>query len=497
MKNYALLRTPVYVILIICVLLVAFLRISGDTGISHAMIILTSGYEEESLFAIWKFVNGYDAYTDPHNIPYAASYFNWFFYYFYGSIVYVLQAITGFSDDWIPQAGRYISLCGSLWALFISFKIVKLITGRNGLSLFAISVLISYFLGYFTGFWLFTVRPDAWAMALVVTGFWLFVRYMKSGNMAVLVLSAVIFYLAWGFKHSHISVAVGCFIVLLLRKRVAHAIAFAVIPVVLVLITFLFASDAYRFLILESQVGQGLLLHTGTHNLKLAIIKSLNISMTAIAFTLFLLIVYKPRKTLQKLWADDMALTLAVTGLVSFAFFALVAMKAGSSDNYFFTPFSIWAYIVIFTIYRLNYPVYKKWLYSIYGLFSLAYVGLGVLIISGKQGALNHKEMSERYYSIKDVILQNRQPLFVENDNNANLPWINPAERNFVIATTYYLLKQHPEKLEQGGLDSLMHKGYFNTIINVDNVISHNKQGYYIADTVEQQHATLYVWKKR
>lgn len=473
------------------------MRVFGDTGFSQPLIILTSGYEEESLFAIWKFINGQDVYADPHNIPYAASYFNWLFYYSYGSVIKILQSIFGFSDEWIPQVGRYISLCGALWCAFISWKTIKLFCGKNALPVFVISVLISYFFGYFVAFWLFTVRPDIWATALILTGLHLFFRYLNNQKLWLLISSALVFYLAWSFKHNYAGLAMGCFAVLVIRKQYARAIIFALIPVCLVLATYFLSSDAYKYLLIESQLGQGLDLGVGIHNLKMAIIKSLNISATAFIFIVIIIAAYGLKKVSKKILASDIALTLFCCGVVSFPLFLLASFKAGAADNYFFSPFSICLYIVVYVVYTIGESNHKNKLYATYGMLSILYIGLGVLIITGKQGVLNHKELSEKYYEIKDVVEDSRQPVYVYNDNNANLPWLNPSEEHFIIATTYFLLRTEPDKLEEGGIEGLMNKGYFNTIINVNSVNHNNMDKYYLADTITKEHATMYVWQKR
>lgn len=493
MKNYNRLLNPVYVILILCVVVVFAMRVLGNTGFGEPMIILTSGFEEESLFAVWKLINGQDVYADPHNIPFAASYFNWLFYYYYGAIVGGLQYILGFSDSWIPQAGRYLSFFGALWGAFMAGRIVQQITGHKKLSLFAVSAIVSYFLGYLVGFWMFTVRPDIWATAFVMTAFYFFIRYVKEDKFALLLLASILFYVAWGFKHNYAGVAVGCGLFLLFRKKYLHAVILGAIPVVLVLCTYFFGSDDYKYLILESQLGQGFVLRIGMYNLKMAIVKTLNVTATAVFIILITLFAHKGA-TFKKIFKDDIALLLTLCGAFSFVLFFTAAMKAGSADNYFFTTLSVFALIAIYGVHRLQ-GRNKMLVQAVYGLFSIAYIGLGALIITGKQGVTSLEEMSHKYKDIKEVVTASETPVYVENSNNANLPWLNPSETNFVVATTYYILRRDLSSLEEGGMEGLMDKGYFKTIIGVDKVFTEHKEQYYIADTLDTYDATLYVWK--
>src|SRR5260221_372440 len=52
--------------------------------IRFSSIIITSGFEEESLFAIWKWTRGIAIYQNPFAPPFAQSFFNWLFYATYG-----------------------------------------------------------------------------------------------------------------------------------------------------------------------------------------------------------------------------------------------------------------------------------------------------------------------------------------------------------------------------------------------------------------------------
>src|SRR5438105_4217764 len=46
---------------------------------------VTSGCEEESLFAVWRQTHGETVYLDSSRPPYSSAYFNWLFYRGYGT----------------------------------------------------------------------------------------------------------------------------------------------------------------------------------------------------------------------------------------------------------------------------------------------------------------------------------------------------------------------------------------------------------------------------
>ncbi|MFT3846475.1 MAG: hypothetical protein QM725_15565 [Lacibacter sp.] len=483
---------------VLCVLVLFLLRIVLNTGVHSPMHIITSGYEEESLYAIWKYIHSQPVYFDPHKIPFAASYFNWLFYYFYGSVISLLQSIFHFGDEWIPQVGRYITLSGCIFGAVISFKIVNTIIKGETSKLFTASVIISFFFGYLIGFWAFSVRPDVWATSLELAGLYAFILFVKSNKKPYLLLSAFVFYLSWSFKQNFAGVAIGCFFFLLIRKKYKDAALLAIIPSSLVLAAVLIGSEDYFYLLLKSQLKQqGAAFSVGFYNFKLAFIKSFNITATAILLSVILLIHYKAKELITKVYRNDTALLFLLTGVISFVLFALASAKLGASDNYYFSPFAILMMALIYAFHAGSIHLSRGFFNYAYIFTGLFYIYLGVLIISGKQGIVSQHNVSEKYYSVKEVITRFPKPVFVEGDNNANLPWINPGHPNFVLATTYYVLRNDRDKLEEGGIEGLMEKGYFETIINIDKPDEGYKSLYHLSDTVTKDNLKFYIWRKK
>lgn len=484
------------VLVIICVSVLFLMRIFLNTGIYHPMHIITSGYEEESLYAIWKYTHSQPVYFDPHKIPYAASYFNWLFYYSYGTAISLLQAVFHFSDEWVPQAGRYLTLLGCIFGAIISFKIINSVNEGHAKKLLTASVIISFFFGYLTGFWAFSVRPDIWATSLELAGLYAFILYFRNSNKTFLILSAFIFYLSWSFKQNFVGVAMGCFLFLLARKKFADAAILAIIPTGLVLVTLLLGTEDYIYLLLKSQLKQqGAAVSVGLYNFKLAFIKSFNITGTSVLFSVLVLIKYKPKTILKKIYLNDTMLLFVFAGGVSFVLFALSSAKLGASDNYYFSPFAVLMLALIYAFDKTGIERIKGFFLACISI-TLVYIYLGLLVISGKQGIVSHRLVSEKYYAIKEVISMCSKPVYVEGDNNANLPWINPGAPNFVLATTYYVLKNDRNKLEEKGIEGLMEKGYFETIINLDKINGDYKKLYHLTDTIVRNDLTLYIWSK-
>lgn len=492
------LQKYLHVSLVLCVVAVVVARVAGNTGILRPMHILTSGFEEESMYAIWKCLNGQPVYADPHNIPFAASYFNWLFYYSYAGIIGLFQSVLGFGDEWIPQAGRYISLAGAVVALLASVAIAKRMTGKAQLSLLGWSVFISFFLGYLVGFWLFTVRPDVWATTFEVLAFFAFVAYNDKKKLVLLLLSAILFYISWGFKHNFIAVAGACWLFLVIRKRYMHAGLFAAVLCVAIPSTIALGTEAYRYLLIKSQMSQGINIWQGIYTGKKALLKSLNVTVPLMLMGLILLLKYSPAKLLKKILADDYALVLTISLLISAGWFFFFSMKPGSSDNYYFSPVAVCAILLVYLNDKYgDKPSVRNLLPGVYGLASVGYIALGLLILTGRQGVLAHDKLSQKYYAIAEVTKNLNPPVYVEKDNFSNLPWLNKSRPNFVVATTYYILRTEPQLLERNGIEGLMRQGYFESIVNIDNISPENKDKYLLTDSVVNGGITMYVWKKK
>ena len=70
----------------VCVLLM-LIRVWHAFSFFEPLQLTTSGWEEEDLYAMWKYLKGMGIYTDRYSVPYAASVYNWLFYQSYGFII--------------------------------------------------------------------------------------------------------------------------------------------------------------------------------------------------------------------------------------------------------------------------------------------------------------------------------------------------------------------------------------------------------------------------
>ncbi len=114
-----------------CVLL-CLTRLAHCFTFPIPLLMVTTGCEDESLFAMWKHLHGQAVYADPNKIPFATSYFNWGFYVFYGTIIKFCIETLHLADTWIPSVGRIISFGFTLMLGWAFYRILKKFCGDVG-----------------------------------------------------------------------------------------------------------------------------------------------------------------------------------------------------------------------------------------------------------------------------------------------------------------------------------------------------------------------------
>src|SRR5215213_1957343 len=85
--------------------------------------VVTTNCEEEALFAIWKFIQGQPAYSDPAALPFAVSYFNWLFYWFYGGIAKICFSLFHLQSEWLPVITRSVTLGMTFGCVAATYRI--------------------------------------------------------------------------------------------------------------------------------------------------------------------------------------------------------------------------------------------------------------------------------------------------------------------------------------------------------------------------------------
>jgi hypothetical protein len=185
----------------LCLLLMAA---RGYYGISFHMPLqlMTSGAEYESLYVIWKYVNELTVYADHTRIPFAGSFYNWLYYYFYGEATGIILKLFSLNDVWLPTITRLISITGAIYGAWITRKLFCLFLpiSSNFLNKIGLALAILIFLGPLMGFFGIATQPDIWGFALDVTAIYLFLRFYEERPLFGVILFCLFAYLAWGLE---------------------------------------------------------------------------------------------------------------------------------------------------------------------------------------------------------------------------------------------------------------------------------------------------------
>lgn len=305
-------------------LVLFILRFYSNNSLNEPLHILTSGFEEESLFSIWKFTNNKEVFVDFHKIPYAASYFNWFYYFFYGSIVKAVLLIFSLSDDWIPQIARLITTISCCIGSFYSYKILTGLASLPRLVLFFVSTFI--FFGPLVGFWAITVRPDMWTIAIETIGFYYFISYYKNKEYLASILLASFCYLAWSFKQNHVGLLIGVCLFQLMNHKWKSFFTIVIFSISLYALTFLILNSRDYFYLLFLSQSKMLILPVLAVNLLIKAVVKASLVFVPLFFVLIVFFLYRKKTILDEEKENQILLltTVFTTILIIFLAFSSI-----------------------------------------------------------------------------------------------------------------------------------------------------------------------------
>src|SRR5262249_33094381 len=138
--------------------------------------VFTSGAEAESLFPVWKWIHAEKVFADPFQSPFAVSYYNWLFYFTYGSFTSGICKLLGLSDIALPPVTRLLTI---LFTLALAPLVYALLAPLNLTRRLAGSAIVTF--NPLIGFWSVTTRPDIPALVCELAGLWCVNKAYRSG----------------------------------------------------------------------------------------------------------------------------------------------------------------------------------------------------------------------------------------------------------------------------------------------------------------------------
>jgi len=440
-----------------------FVRIYCAISFTRTYMMVTTGCEEESLFAIWRFVHGQAVYADPNQIPFAASYFNWGYYGFYGSITKFWLNLLHLDSVWIPTIGRLVSLLFTL----ISGGVFYLALRRFGNEGWFSSVptacawcVISVF-GPLTGFWSITVRPDMGALAFECSGLYLVLCYLQKRNLALVVVATLFFYAGWSFKQTAVSMLTGSALTLLLVRDWRAFLTLGGLWWFLVLLAFALGGGRYRECVLFSQVHLPMTASLGMENGLRAEVKNV-FFLPALLLTLYFFLA-----RWRALAARPVETAVALVVLCGVALASITSCKLGASDNYYIP--AAWAAMlgVGLNLQRIGSRLGAA------GLAGCSWIMITVIALSPTAHTFyyDYRASDPVYRMVAAKLAHLPGPVFV-TDRYANLPWVQPSPPYFVLGYAYDSDRRAGVACEQGGWEGLIGEGYFGTVVLAQGVLA-------------------------
>lgn len=413
---------------------------------------ITSGCEEESIFALWRIAHGDKIYLPKSSPPYAATYFNWIFYKTYGTFV---RSFWKPGNE--PRAifwARALTSCIAVGGAGISAYGFRRVLGARASWPLALSIACFVFTGPLVGWWIVTIRPDVCALVVEAACIWVFLKYQRNNPTRACLAAAGGSYLAWSFKPTCITGLASICLFLLLRRRWAD-IAKVLVPIIsLWTLTLVLGGANYRNSILDTATNNSFYITLGLSNF-LAALKA-GAPLVILAAGLFVSKKESAGTNGHDCLARDAGLLGLIGTVVATVLMLAASSKLGAAPNYFFPAFfmsSLWA---------TGWLAQKSWLMPSLG-FALMAVILQVGLILGYWGSLDLNNQSTLLAQRWSIFRKQPEPRF-SADLRLNFPWLNPASPPLMPAYNYLSDRNHGVLFENGGLGGMIEAGKFNSL---------------------------------
>ncbi len=445
------------------------LRIASAVSFSEPLQLITSGWEQETLFPVWKAINGVVVYPDPFKIPFSVTSYNWLFIESYAVFSGAVLSILSLEDAWLPTVGRFFTLTILLAGTALSYasflKILK--TTDLTMKILCLSFSVFVFFGPLVGFWGFTVRADIGALTFEILAVFLFWTFYPNRPLLAVLLCAVAAYAAWGFKQVNVVSTVTVGLYLLYHRDWKPLFLLGGVLVIAYASTFLIGGYDYTWGVFEG-ARHGYSLDRLITNTKIFTLKSAPY-LAALA-ALALAAVTSPR--FRRAWLDDERAVLVLIGLCTAGIINMLAnFKVGSADHYYFsfTYFVALASVVGFSKIREEAAGAENRIQvkRVLGISMLGWaaniVAMGVVLF-GLRGVVSVMPLHDLTIARKDCADRLPKPVFIGNAY-LSLPWMNPGEHNFVISYNYFNERSAGLEFERGGIGGLIKDGYFASLL--------------------------------
>lgn len=415
-------------------------------------VSVTSGCEEESLFAVWRVVHDQPLWLDLTRPPYASAYFNWLFYHSYGAITKI--AVLRQGDPALVWSGRLFTLAGALLGAAALGAFARHLTSQcpQAIRLCAVTLGVYAFLGPLPGWWIVTIRPDIWAVTAECLGMIVVLLRWRAAPMFTALVAAACFYASWAFKQNFVQ-GLGIALLFLAWNRQWRAtISLLGVMIVAWSLTLFVLGDEYRTALGATASASRFDFDQGWVNLLGAGVRCVPLLIPCLALLLF------SRTPAHSSPVRD-SFQFALIGLpLSLLFTFATSCKLGAATNYYFTPMVFLALLALVALTRIISLLPGS-------LALLASLALGSYVITSGSLQLEHQsiEAHERWTLWQDA----PSPRYSQ-DQRLNLPWLNPGAPVFLIAFNYPDNRAAGRQFAHDGIGGLIRAGYFRSLLLPD-----------------------------
>ncbi len=444
-------------------------RIASAVSFSTPLQLTTRGWEQETLYPIWKAMNGLVVYPDPYQIPFAATFYHWLFIESYAVFSSAVFSIFSLEDAWLPTVGRFLTLAFLFAGTALSYSSFLNILEKTDrtMKILCLSFSIFIFFGPLMGFFGFSVSSDIGALVFDILTIFLFWKFYPNRPFRAVLLCAVSAYCAWGFKQVNVFSTITVGLYLLYRLDWKHLFIFSGILVAAYATTFIVGGPLYlRGFFESSRIGFSL--EQFAANIKIFILKS----TPYLAALGALALAAASSSRFRRSWLKDNSAVFVLIGFCTAGVLSMLfSTKVGSADSYYF----VFTYFIALTILK-GYAMIREEATSadcpipVPGVLGISMLGWAAnmaavaAVFLGLRGVVSVAPQHEMYSTVQACANQLPKPVFIDNAY-LSLPWMNPAEHHFVVSYSYPMDRREGLEFERGGIGGLIKEGYFGSLL--------------------------------
>ncbi len=422
----------------------------------------TRGAEYESLFPIWKAMNGLPLYTEITQIPYSGIYYNWFYYVCYAWVAKAVLGLLALGDAWLPTMTRLFTLLGAIsGAVIMYLSSVQLLELRETWHKWvSASLAVTVFLGPLCGYFTIATTPDVWPMTIAAAATWLFIRHYETASLKTILATCAFSYAAWAFKQNFVYIPATVGLFLLIRRDWRNAAILTAVMCGAGAATLALGGPTYRAMLLFGDTHISFTLEQLGINIFNMAVKTAPLLVPAAVIAGFVAVRRGLRRDIADMFRRCDPLTVPFLGLAVSACEAIpTSAIVAAAENHYFHMIYFLAFSILVAVHRL--PALSIAALSpalVAGFF--ANVAAISAVFLGLQGSISVRPLHD-LLSRQAACLREFSPSVFVDDPRLMLPWMVPANEHFVLEFSYDWDREKGVAFEGGGVGGLIDQGRF------------------------------------